>query len=433
MSAIWNPPAETMPREELRQLQLERLQSTLNRAYRYVAYYHKVMDEAGVQPEDIQALTDLRRLPFTTKDSLRQSYPYGMFALPLREVVRLHFSTGATGAPTVVGYTQNDVRNWTELVARNLTAVGLTKEDVVQIFFGYGLFTGGFGFHYGAEALGAAVIPVASGEVSRQLQIMEDFRTTAIIGTPSYALHMGRVMEKIGHDPHSLSLRVGLFGSEPWSERTRQEIEESLLLTAYDTYGLSEIGGPGVSGECECRCGLHIAEDHFYVEVVDPATGEPLPEGQEGEMVFTTLTKEAFPLVRYRTGDLAALDSTRCTCGRTLARMSRIVRRTDDVVIVRGIIAYPDTVEETLRHFTEVGGGFQLVVQREAEQDTLEVLVEIGTLQDLTFKAVESLREKLGEQLAATLGLELEVRMVEPHSLHTPTGRVPRVRDERML
>jgi phenylacetate-CoA ligase len=433
MSAIWNPPAETMPREELRQLQLERLQSTLNRAYRYVAYYHKVMDEAGVQPEDIQALTDLRRLPFTTKDSLRQSYPYGMFALPLREVVRLHFSTGATGAPTVVGYTQNDVRNWTELVARNLTAVGLTKEDVVQIFFGYGLFTGGFGFHYGAEALGAAVIPVASGEVSRQLQIMEDFRTTAIIGTPSYALHMGRVMEKIGHDPHSLSLRVGLFGSEPWSERTRQEIEESLLLTAYDTYGLSEIGGPGVSGECECRCGLHIAEDHFYVEVVDPATGEPLPEGQEGEMVFTTLTKEAFPLVRYRTGDLAALDSTRCTCGRTLARMSRIVRRTDDVVIVRGIIAYPDTVEETLRHFTEVGGGFQLVVQREAEQDTLEVLVEIGTLQDLTFKAVESLREKLGEQLAATLGLELELRMVEPHSLHTPTGRVPRVRDERML
>jgi phenylacetate-CoA ligase len=433
MSAIWNPQAETMPREELSQLQLERLQSTLNRAYRYVAYYHQVLDEAGLQPEDLQALTDLRRLPFTTKESLRQSYPYGMFALPLREVVRLHFSTGATGAATVVGYTQNDVRNWTELVARNLTACGLTKEDVVQIFFGFGVFTGGFGFQYGAEALGAAVIPVASGDVARQVQIMEDFRTTAIIGTPSYALHLGRLMEKIGHDPHSLSLRVGLFGSEPWSEQTRAEIEARLLLTAYDTYGLSEIGGPGVSGECECRCGLHIAEDHFYVEVVDPATGEPLPEGREGELVFTTLTKEAFPLVRYRTGDLASLTTEPCSCGRTLARMSRIVRRTDDMLILRGVSVYPDTVEECLRHFTEVGGGFQLVVRREEDLDTLEVLVEIGTLHDLTFKAVESLREKLTDELSTTLGLELTVRMVEPHSLTSPTGRLPRVRDERAL
>jgi phenylacetate-CoA ligase len=433
MAAIWNLQYETMPREELAQLQLERLQSTLNRVHRYVSYYRRVMDEAGLQPEDLQSLTDLRRLPFTTKDSLRQSYPYGMFALPLREVVRLHFSTGATGAPTVVGYTQNDLRHWTDLVARNLIACGLTKEDVVQIFFGYGLFTGGFGFHYGAEAIGAAVIPVSSGEVTRQVKIMQDFRTTAIIGTPSYALYVGRMMEKMGLDPHSLSLRVGLFGSEPWSEKTRQEIERRLLLVAYDSYGLSEIGGPGVSAECECRCGLHIAEDHFYVEVVDPATGVPLEEGQEGELVFTTLTKEAFPLVRYRTGDLASLNSEPCSCGRTLARMSRIVRRTDDMIVVRGVPVYPDTIEDALRHFTEVGSGFQLVVRREEELDTIEVLVEIGTLHDLTLKAVESLQEKLAEQLSATLGLELTVRMVEPHSLNPPAGRVPRVKDERSL
>ena len=433
MSAIWNPQYETMPREELAQLQLERLQSTLNRVHRYVAYYHRVLEEAELQPEDVQSLTDLRRLPFTTKESLRESYPYGMFALPLREVVRLHSSTGATGAPTVVGYTQNDLRHWTELVARNLTACGLTKEDVVQIFFGYGLFTGGFGFHYGAEAIGAAVIPVSSGEVARQVQIMQDFRTTAIIGSPSYALYLGRMMEKMELDPHSLSLRVGLFGSEPWSEKTRQEIERRLLLTAFDSYGLSEIGGPGVSAECECRCGLHIAEDHYYVEVVDPASGEPLQDGQEGELVFTTLTTEAFPLVRFRTGDLASRDPAPCVCGRTLARMSRIVRRTDDLIVVRGTSVYPDTVEEVLRHFTEVGSGFQLVVRREEELDTLEVLVEIGTMHEMTLRAVETLRESLAQQLSATLGLELSVRMVEPHSLNPPAGRLPRVRDERAI
>lgn len=431
MSAIWSPQDETMPREELRQLQLERLQSTLNRVYRYVAYYRGVMEAAALQPEDVQSLDDLRRLPFTTKESLRESYPYGMFALPLREVVRLHLSAGATGSPTVVGYTGNDMRHWTELVARNLTACGLTKEDVVQIFFGYGLFTAGFGYHYGAEAIGAAVIPVSSGEVSRQVQLLQDFRTTAIIGTPGYALHLGRMLEKMEVDPHSLSLRVGLFGAEPWSEKTREEIERRLLLTAYDTYSLSEIGGPGVAGECACRCGLHIAEDHYYVEVVDPVTGEPLPEGEEGELVFTTLTKEAFPLVRYRTGDLASLSYAPCTCGRTLARMSRIARRTDDMIIVRGVSVYPDTVEEILRQFTEVGRGFQLVVRREEELDTLEVLVEIGTLHDLTLKAVENLQGRVRDQLESMLGLELTVRMVEPHSLHTPEGRVPRVRDER--
>lgn len=433
MSAIWNPQYETMPREELEQLQLERLQSTINRVYRYVAYYRRVLDEKGLQPEDFQSFEDLRRIPFTTKDSLRESYPYEMFALPLQEIVRLQSSTGTTGSPTVVGYTQNDMDHWTDMVARNLVGCGINQEDVVQVFFGYGLFTGGFGFHYGAEAIGAAVIPVSSGEVARQLKIVQDFRTTVLLGTPSYALYMGRTMEQMGMDPNALSLRIGLFGAEPWSEKTREEIERLLLLSAYDCYGVSEIGGPGVAAECECRGGLHIAEDHFYVEVVDPDSGEPLPEGEEGELVFTTLTKEAFPLLRYRTGDLAFLDTSLCACGRTLARMSRVRRRTDDMVVVRGVNVYPDEVEETLRHVSGVGKGYQLVVRREEELDTLEVLVEIGKLAELSMGAVERLRERLDEHLSQALGLELEVRIVEPHSLHREGIRAPRVVDERQL
>jgi phenylacetate-CoA ligase len=433
VSAIWNPPIETMPREELQQLQWERLQSTINRVYRYVAYYGQVFREAGLQPEDIQCLEDLRRLPFTTKQSLRDSYPYGMFAVPLREVVRLQSSYGTTGRPTVVGYTQNDLNHWTELVARSFTGVGIGREDVVQIFFGYGLFTGGFGFHYGAEAVGAAVIPVSSGDVARQLRIMQDFRTTALAGTPSHALHMGRTLEKLELDPHSLSLRVGLFGAEPWSEQTRQEIERLLLLTAYDSYGLSEIGGPGVSAECECRCGLHLAEDHFYVEVGDPESGEPLPEGEYGELVFTTLTKEAFPLLRYRTGDVAALDRAPCACGRTLARMSRIKRRTDDVLIIQGVRVAPDDVEEALRAFPEVRQTCQLVARADDQGDALEVLVEVGVMQDLGLQHLERLRERLEEHLRRTLGLDLTVRLVEPQTLHGPGGRLPRIRDDRAL
>ncbi len=433
MSAIWNPQYETMPREELEQLQLERLQSTINRVYRYVAYYRRVLDEKGLQPEDFQSFEDLRRIPFTTKDSLRESYPYEMFALPLQEIVRLQSSTGTTGSPTVVGYTQNDMDHWTDMVARNLVGCGINQEDVVQVFFGYGLFTGGFGFHYGAEAIGAAVIPVSSGEVARQLKIMQDFRTTVLLGTPSYALYMGRTMEQMGMDPNALSLRIGLFGAEPWSEKTREEIERLLLLSAYDCYGVSEIGGPGVAAECECRGGLHIAEDHFYVEVVDPDSGEPLPEGEEGELVFTTLTKEAFPLLRYRTGDLAFLDTSLCACGRTLARMSRVRRRTDDMVVVRGVNVYPDEVEEALRHVSGVGKGYQLVVRREEELDTLEVLVEIGKLAELSMGAVERLRERLDEYLSQALGLELEVRIVEPHSLHQAGEHAPRVVDKRQL
>jgi phenylacetate-CoA ligase len=433
VSAIWNPRFETMPREELRQLQLERLQSTLNRCYRYVAYYGQVLGEAGLQPEDLQSFDDLRRLPFTTKQSLRDSYPYGMFAVPLREIVRLQSSYGTTGHPTVVGYTRNDLNHWTDLVARSLTGVGIGKEDVIQIFFGYGLFTGGFGFHYGAEAIGSAVIPVSSGDVARQLRIMQDFRTTALAGTPSHALHMGRMLEKLEIDPHSLSLRVGLFGAEPWSEPTRQEIERLLLLTAYDSYGLAEIGGPGVSSECECRCGLHLAEDHFYVEVVDPATGDPVPEGEPGELVFTTLTKEAFPLLRYRTGDVASLDPAPCACGRTLTRMSRVQRRTDDVLILQGVRLSPDDVEEALRAFPEVGRGYQLVARQEEQGDALEVLVEIGQVQDMSWSSLERLRERVEETLRRTLNLELTVRLVAPHSLHAPAGRQPRVLDERAL
>ncbi len=433
MSAIWNPALETMPRAELRQLQLERLQSTVNRVYRYVSYYRHLLDTAGLQPEDFQSFEDLRRLPLTTKQDLRNSYPYGMFAVPLREVVRLHSSIGTTGPPTVVGYTRNDLDHWTDLVARALTACGVGREDVVQISFGYGLFTAGFGFHYGAEAIGAAVIPVSSGNIERQVELMQDFRTTALIGTPSQGLHLARALDKLGVDPHSLSLRVGLFGAEPWGEKTRTEIEQRLLLTAYDTYGLSEIGGPGVSTECECRCGLHLAEDHFYVEVVDPQTGETLPEGAEGELVFTTLTKEAFPLLRYRTGDLASLDTSPCPCGRTFARMSRVSRRTDDLLVMQGVSIYPDEVEQALRAFPEVGKGFQLIARREEEADVLEVLVEVGVVPEMSLPALERLQENLREHLTRTLGLDLTVRLVEPHSLRSPDKREPRVIDQRSL
>ncbi|HEY3398343.1 MAG TPA: phenylacetate--CoA ligase [Armatimonadota bacterium] len=433
MCAIWNPQAETMPREELLQLQLERLQSTLNRVYRYVAYYHRVLDEAGLQPEDLQSREDLQRLPFTTHQDLRESYPYGMFALPLREIVRLQSSLGTTGHPTVVGYTRNDLKHWTDLVARNLSGCGIGREDVVQIFFGYGLFTGGFGFHYGAEAVGAAVIPVSSGDLDRQLRIMQDFRTTALLGTPSHALYMGRRLVAQGLDPHSLSLRVGLFGAEPWSEETRREIEESLLLTAYDSYGLAEIGGPGVAAECECRCGLHLAEDHFLVEVVDPATGEPLPEGEEGELVFTTLTKEAFPLLRYRTGDVASLDSSPCACGRTLARLSRVLRRTDDLIILQGASILPEDVGQELASFAELGQGFQLRVRRGEEADDLEVLVEIGQVPDMSFPVVEHLQEQVRDHLRRALGLDLSVKLVEPRSLQGAGAPAPRVVDERTL
>lgn len=433
MSAIFSPRYETMDREELQQLQLERLQATVNRCYKNVPFYRRRLDELQMEPEDVQSLADLRRLPFTTKDDLRRSYPYDMVALPLREVVRFHLSSGTTGAPTVIAYTANDLQHWTELVARNLVAGGITREDVVQIFFGYGLFSGGFGLHQGAEAIGASVLPVSEAELPQQVQIMQDFRSTALIGMPSYALAIAEAIRAAGVEPNSLSLRVGLFGAEPWSEERRAEIEGRLYLKAYDIYGLSEMGGPGVAGECPERCGLHAAEDHFLVEVVDPASGEPLPEGQEGELVFTTLTKEALPLLRYRSGDLAALDSRPCACGRTVARLSRVFHRTDDMVIIHGINVFPEDVARALAEFGEVSEHFQLVVDRPEAADQLEVRVELVGLPSDIPNLVLRIREQMTRRLRQELGMDVKVMLLEPRSLRAAGGSYPRVIDRRSL
>jgi len=430
-SGIYSPDYETMPRAALRQLQLERLQATINRAYKNVPFYRRRLDELGLEPEDFQHLEDLGRLPFTTKQDLRDSYPYDLVAVPLREVVRFHLSSGTTGAPTVIAYTANDLAHWTELVARNLVAGGVTRDDVVQIFFGYGLFSGGFGLHQGAEALGASVLPVSSAELPQQVKIMQDFRSTVLIGCPSYALEIAQTMHEMGVDPQALSLRVGLFGSEPWSEALRAEIEGLLHLEAYDIYGLGEMGGPGVSAECAQRCGLHLAEDHFLVEVINPATGEELPEGQEGELVFTTLTKEALPLLRYRSGDLAAVAPAPCACGRTTARMSRPYKRTDDMVVLHGINVYPADVAQALAEFEGVGEHFQLVLDRPAGHDELEVRVELTELPSDITDDLLRLRDRLQQHLSDVLGVQVHASILEPRSLSGPSGTYPRLVDRR--
>jgi len=432
--AIFNPARETMSREQIEQLQLERLQATVNRVYRNVAFYGRRFEQLDLAPEDVASLADLVRLPLTTKQDLRDSYPYGMFALPLREVVRVHCSSGTTGQRTVVGYTKNDLADWAEAVARNLAAAGVTKDEVVQIFFGYGLFSGGFGFHAGAEALGASVIPMSSADIAQQIEIMHDFRTTVLCGTPSYALQMAEALEERGINPNELHLRIGVFGAEPWSEQTRQEIEKRLFLQAFDVYGLSEMGGPGVAAECRERCGLHITEDFFLPEIVAPDTGEPLPDGREGELVLTTLSKEAFPLLRYRTGDLTSLDRTPCACGRTTARMARVQRRTDDVIFIRGSNVSPHDIEAVLKQIEEVGPRYRIVVERRGALDVLEVQVEMRELPDLgTITNLERLEADLAERLRAAAGMRVEVRLLEPRSLAEVQDSDSQVIDRRRL
>jgi phenylacetate-CoA ligase len=430
---IYSPHYETMPREELGQLQLERLQTSVNRAYKSVPFYRRRLDELDLQPEDIQSAGDLSKLPFTTKEDLRRSYPYDMVAVPLREVVRFHLSSGTTGAPTVIAYTANDLRHWTELVARNLAAGGVTRDDVVQVFFGYGMFSGGFGLHQGAEAIGASVLPLSSAELLQQVKMMLDFRTTALVGMPSYALSIAQAVDDAGLDRNSLSLRVGLFGSEPWSERTRAEIESRLCIRAYDIYGLGEMGGPGVSGECPERNGLHLAEDHFLVEVIDPTSGSVLPDGETGELVFTTLTKEALPLLRYRSGDLSWLDASPCPCGRTTARMARVHKRTDDMMIVHGMNVHPDDVARVLAEFPEAGARFQIVAERVGAQDELEVRVELVNLPSDITRDMMQIRDRIARRLSEALGLEVKLSFLEPRLLRSGEGKLPRVIDNRSV
>lgn len=415
---IWNRQFERMERAETEQLQLERLQTTVNRVYRNVPFYHRKFEQLNVAPEDVQSLDDIVKLPFTTKDDLRDGYPYEMFAVPMREIVRIHSSSGATSKPVVVGYTRNDLDHWAELVARVMSAAGVTRDDVVQIAFDYGLFTGGFGMHYGAERLGASVIPVSSGNTERQIQIMQDFRSTALVGTPSYALYMISLMDKAGVPPAAMCLRVGLFGGEPMSERTRAEIESRLGIVATDNYGISAVMGPGIAGECELKDGMHVNEDHFYVEVIDPDTLQVLPEGEQGELVITTLTKEGLPMVRYRTRDITCIKREPCRCGRTTARIMPVRKRTDDMVIVRGVNVYPAEVKSLLYDIEHIEPRYQIVVEREDGLDFLTLRVELSAemISDQMQRLVE-LEETIKQRVHAVIGLTPKVRLVEPRSL----------------
>lgn len=431
---IWDAAHECMPREELEQLQLERLQATLNRVYKNVTCYRNKFNEMGIVPEDVQSLADLTQLPFTSKEDLRLNYPYGMFAVPLREVVRIHSSSGTTGKPTVVGYTKNDLKTWSNLVARFMTAVGVTHDDVVQIAFGYGMFTGAFGLHYGAETIGASVIPMGAGNTEKQIMIMQDYKTTVLVGTPSYAITLADKMERMGIDPKRLSLKIGLFGGEPWSEAMRKEIESRLWISATDNYGLSEIIGPGVAGECFHKDGMHIFEDAFIPEIIDPDSGALLPPGSVGELVLTTLAKEALPLIRYRTRDISCLDYTTCKCGRTMVRMKKTMGRSDDMLIIRGVNVFPSQIEEILIAIEGCEPHYQLVVSRDGAMDVLEVCIEVT--ENIFFDEMKMQRaflEKIEKRIESVLGVGVTVRLVEPNSIPRHEGKALRVIDRRKI
>jgi phenylacetate-CoA ligase len=430
--AIWDPAHETIDREALAALQLERLQETVARCYHFVPLYRSRLDAAGLGPQAIRSLHDLRRLPFTTKEDFRDTYPFGLFAVPLSDVVRIHSSSGTTGKPVVGGYTAADLEMWTELIARLVTAAGVTRDDVAQISFGYGMFTGGFGLHYGLERVGATVVPHSAGNTARQIQFMRDFGTTVLIGTPSYALYLGETIREQGIDPTELKLRLGLFGAEPCSEQMRAKIEEVLPLRATDNYGLTEVLGPGVAGECECRCGQHVNEDHFIVECLDPASGEPVGEGEIGELVFTSLTKQALPVLRYRTRDLCSLSTAPCACGRTTARLGKFRGRTDDMFIVSGVNIFPSTIESVLFEIEGIEPHYLIVLDREHGHDIFEVRVEVTEeLFDGWMDDLRDFERHVTEELRSVLQVRPRVKLVEPGTLERTAGKAKRVIDNR--
>ena len=430
---IWNDEYETLPREALEALQLKRLRDLVDRVYSRVPFYRQKLTEAGYKPGDIRTLGDLARLPFTAKDDLRDNYPFGLFAVPMDRVVRIHASSGTTGKPTVVGYTRRDIDTWSELMARTLSAGGTTSRDIVHNAYGYGLFTGGLGAHYGAEKIGAAVIPMSGGNTKRQILIMKDFGSTILLSTPSYALNIAEVMAEEGVSPAALRLKCGLFGAEPWTEGMRREIERKLKISALDIYGLSEVIGPGVASECiEEKRGLHVFEDHFIPEIIDPETGTVLPHGEAGELVFTTLTKEAFPVLRYRTRDISRLNPTPCGCGRTLLRMERISGRTDDMLIIRGVNVFPSQIEAVLMEVEGVEPHYQLIVTREGTLDVLEVQVEVNeSIFTDEIKGLERLARRVEEDIKDLLGVSCKVRLVEPKTIQRSEGKAKRVIDHR--
>jgi phenylacetate-CoA ligase len=431
---IWNEKIECASRPEMKALQSERLVETVKRIYHNVPAYRQKMQEMGLMPGNIQSVDDLVKLPFTTKSDLRDNYPFGMFTVPLSEIVRIHASSGTTGKSTVVGYTRKDLGIWAEVVSRTLMMAGVHREDMVQIAYGYGLFTGGLGMHYGCENIGASVIPISGGNTEKQLQLMQDFGTTVLACTPSYSLFLAEEMETAGIKKEDLKLRVGIFGAEPWTENMRREIEAKLGLKAIDIYGLSEIIGPGVSCECEFQAGMHINEDHFIPEIINPDTLTPLPEGETGELVFTTVTKEGIPLIRYRTRDLTRLNYQKCSCGRTLVRMEKCKGRSDDMLIIRGVNVFPSQIESVLLEMSETAPHYLLIVERENNLDVLKVMVEV---QEQFFsdeiKVLEALRKKITHKIRSTLGISVDVKLVEPKTIERTAGKAKRVIDNRKI
>jgi phenylacetate-CoA ligase len=430
----WNKSYECMPREKLQELQLERLKRMVNRIYHDVPFYRNKFQEKGLMPEDVKSLEDLQNLPFTTKVDLRDNYPYGLFTVPLEQIVRIHASSGTTGKPTVVGYTRNDISMWSELMARCLVAAGAGPHSVIQNAYGYGLFTGGLGVHYGAERLGASIIPISGGNTAKQIMIMQDFGSTVLTCTPSYAIYLSEVLAEAGIDPASLKIQAGIFGAEPWSENIRKDIEKKLKIKAYDIYGLSEIMGPGVAIECECQDGLHVWEDHFIPEIIDPVTLKVLPYGEQGELVITTITKEGIPILRYRTRDITTIKPEPCACGRTHLRISRLQGRTDDMLIIRGVNVFPTQIESVLLEIGEVEPHYQLVVRRDGSLDTLEIKVELSeALFSDRISNLENLEKRIRDRIQSTIGVNAKVALVEPKSLPRSEGKSQRVVDLRKI
>jgi len=429
---IWSR-EETLGREQIRELQLERLKETVTRAYEHVPHYRAKLKDTGMEPGDVKCLEDIRKLPFTIKNDLRDNYPFGLFAVPQKEIVRYHASSGTTGKPTVVGYTRKDLDNWAELIARIVTMAGVSSDDVAQVSFGYGLFTGAFGLHQGLEKVGAAVIPTSSGNTEKQIMIMKDFGTTALIGTPSYGLHMAEVARSMGVDPRKdLKLKYGLFGGEGSTEAMRRELNDAWGIFATENYGMSELVGPGVSGECRCLCGMHISEDHFIPEIIDPDTGETLGEGQVGELIITPVTKEALPLLRYRTKDITSLHYEKCDCGRTTVRMSKIQGRTDDMLILGGVNVFPSQIEEVLFNIDGIGPHYQIRVYKKGYLDKIEIDVELvdDNLLD-SFTLLENLNDHIRSRLRTVLGIDAKVNLHEPRTLARFEGKAKRVIDMR--
>ncbi|MHB0975963.1 MAG: phenylacetate--CoA ligase family protein [Candidatus Aquicultorales bacterium] len=429
---IWNPEYECMPRSLLEELQLRRLQSTVKWVYEHSPFYKARFDEIGLKPSDIKKLSDIPKLPFTVKDDLRDTYPYGMFAVPLDDVVRIHSSSGTTGKPIVVGYTKGDMNTWSEMTARVAMAAGAHAKDVAQVAFGYGLFTGGFGMHAGLERVGASVIPASSGNTERQIMIMKDFGTTILVSTASYALYIAEVGKEMGVDFAEMPLRLGLFGGEGMSDSMRREIEARLSISATDNYGLTEVLGPGVAGECAEKNGLHVNEDHFIVETIDPDTGEPLPRGEKGELVFTSLTKEAFPVIRYRTRDLSHLITEACACGRTTVRMEKVRARTDDMLIVRGVNVFPSQIEAVLLEIEGVEPHFQIILDRVGGLDQLQVNIEVTEeIFPDKMRQIVAFQNEVASRLQTVLGVKAKVKLVEPKTIERTTGKAKRVVDNR--